>query len=154
VTEEQLLDVKDDRTYFVYLTNRKNPFPMFERNVADILDHMHEKISMGYTNLWVMKRVGIIHTETLLYFPDNELIVEGKTIYDKPQKQPYTTFLFTKSPPAALPMYSPNEEIIHHASFEDAAEFSANKIKAMKERYPDHEFSILCAKLLYDIAWH
>ncbi|MDN7242973.1 hypothetical protein QWY14_14250 [Planococcus sp. N028] len=154
MTEEQLLDVKDDRTYFVYLTNRKNPFSMFERNVADILDHMHEEISMGYTNLWVMKRIGIIHIETLSYFPDNELIVEGKTIYDKPQEQPYLTFLFAKFTPAASPIYSPHEAIVRHASFEDAAEFSAGKIKSMKEQYPDREFSVLCAKLLYDITWH
>lgn len=154
MTEVQLLDVKDDRTYFVYLTNRGNPFSMFERNIADILDRMHEEVSMGYTNLWVLKRIGIIHTDVLTYFPDNELIVEGKTAYDKPQENPYLTFLFAKLTPASSPMYSPHEAIVRHASFEEAADFSANKIKNLKERYPNREFSVLCAKLLYDIAWH
>jgi hypothetical protein len=155
MTEEQLLDVKDDRTYFVYLTNRQNPFSMFERNIADILERMHDEISIGYTNLWVMKRIGIIHCpETLSYFPDNELIVEGKTIYDNPQQLPYTTFLFSKITPTSSTLHSSHEAIGRHASFEEAAEFSAEKIKSMKKRYPDHEFSVLCAKLLYDIAWH
>ncbi|TWT25380.1 hypothetical protein [Planomicrobium sp. CPCC 101110] len=155
MTEEQLLDVKDARTYFVYLTNRQNQFSMFERNVADILERMHDEISTGSTNLWVMKRIGIIHCpETLSYFPDNELIVEGKTIYDKPQKQPYLTFLFSKNAPASPTLHSPHEAIARHASFESAAEFSAEKIRSMKSRYPDHDFSILCAKLLYDIDWH
>ncbi|PSL41642.1 hypothetical protein B0H99_102326 [Planomicrobium soli] len=155
MTEEQLLDVKDDRTYFVYLTNRQNPFSMFERNIADILERMHDEIETGSTNLWVMKRIGIVHCpETLSYFPDNELIVEGKTIYDKPQEQPYLTFLFSKNVPASPSLLSSHEAIAHHASFENAAEFSAEKIQSMKLRHPELEFSILCAKLLYDIDWH
>lgn len=155
MTEDQLLDVKDDRTYFIYLTNRENPFSLFERNVADILERMHDEISTGSTNLWVMKRIGIIHCpETLSYFPDNELIVEGKTIYDKPQEQPYLTFLFSKSVLSSPTLHSPPEAIARHASFENAAEFSAEKIRSMSSCYPEREFSILCAKLLYDIDWH
>ncbi|MGI2329224.1 hypothetical protein [Planococcus sp. YIM B11945] len=152
--ENQLLDVKDDRTYFVYLTNRGTPFQMFERHVDDILNRMREEIPMGYTNLWVMKRIGIIHSETLSYFADNELLIEDKNKVDKSQKLPYKTFLFAKITATSAPMYMPHLQIGHHATFEDAADFSADQIKQMKEHYPNREFTVLCAKRLHDLMWH
>ncbi|MET0959639.1 MAG: hypothetical protein ABWX58_04870 [Psychrobacillus psychrotolerans] len=68
--ENELLDEKDNRKYFVYMTNRRPHFPMFEEQLKNIENRMYEEIDMGYTNLWVMKRIGILKEQKWTYFPE------------------------------------------------------------------------------------
>ena len=58
--EWDLLDEKDDRVYLAYMTNRQDPFVMFERDFGQMMDRAFKEIHEGYTHLWAMKRVGVI----------------------------------------------------------------------------------------------
>lgn len=59
---DELIDQKNENSYFVYLTNRKKlllPILMFRKEVNQIFNNMDEEIEMGFTNLWILERTAI-----------------------------------------------------------------------------------------------
>lgn len=54
---EALLDVSDDREYFIYLTNRGDPLAGPWSDLSELSwDMLSERFPMGYTNLWILRR--------------------------------------------------------------------------------------------------
>ena len=152
--EIQLLDEKDDRVYLVYMTNRQDSFKLFERDMSQMMERASAEISIGYTNLWAMKRIGIIEKEKVCYFPDNELLIEPAFFQQHGKMDVYIIFLFVKYNPSAPFMFSKRMNMEPYKRFEDAAEAGCRLIELMENTYPGRQFKVLCAKLLYDIPWH
>ncbi|HSP22396.1 MAG TPA: hypothetical protein VLQ20_08700 [Planococcus sp. (in: firmicutes)] len=152
--EIQLLDEKDDRVYLVYMTNRQDSFKLFERDMSQMMERASVEISIGYTNLWAMKRIGIIEKEKVCYFPDNELLIEPASFLHHEKQEVYIIFLFVKSNPSVPFMFSKRMNMEPYMRFEAAVEAGCRLIELMENTYPGREFKVLCAKLLYDIPWH
>lgn len=152
--ETQLLDEKDDRVYFVYMTNRQDPFLLFERDMTQMMQRAFDEISVGYTNLWVMKRISIVIKEKVFYFPDNELVIEPASFFQQNKQEVYIIFLFVRNSPSVPYVLSKRMNTEPYKRFESAAEAGARLIELMENTYPGRQFKVLCAKLLYDIPWH
>ncbi|MFD1862740.1 hypothetical protein [Planococcus chinensis] len=152
--EWDLLDEKDDRVYLAYMTNRQDPFVMFERDFGQMMDRAFKEIYEGYTHLWAMKRVGVILPNKICYFPDNELLIEPSVYAGAPKKEVYIIFLFSKNSPSSPFMYAKGLKSGFYSSFESAAETGARLLNLMANTYPEREFKVLCTKLLYDFLWY
>ncbi len=152
--ELQLLDEQDDRVYFIYMTNRQDPFLLFERDMYQMMKLASAEISVGYTNLWVMKRIGIINKNKVSYFADNELLLEPAAFSQQAKQEVYIIFLFVRNTPAVPFVFSKRMNTEPYTHFESAAEAGAKLIELMENTYPGRQFKVLCAKLLYDIPWH
>lgn len=154
MSDLNLLDEKDDRVYLVYLTNRQHPFVLFERDFNRMMDRAAKEIQMGFTQLWTMKRIGVILPEKVCYFPDNELLLEPQSFAGALKNDVYIIFLFAKKSPASPFVFTKGMAPESHRSFEAAAASAARLLDLMKDTYPDRDFKVLCAKLLYSFPWH
>lgn len=152
--EQNLLDEKDDRVYLAFMTNRQNPFVLFERDLNRLMDLAAEEIGTGFTDLWTMKRIAVILPEKVCYFPDNELLIEPKSFAGAAKHDVYIIFLFIKKSPASPFAFSKGLAGQRHTTFEAAAASAARLLDLMKKTYPDRDFKVLCAKLLYSFPWH
>lgn len=152
--ELDLLDEKDDRVYLVYMTNRQDAFVLFERDFGQMMARAFKEINMGYTNLWAMKRIGLIQQEKVCYFPDNELLIEPQSYDGIPKTEVYIIFLFIRRSFASPFIFSRCLHSEKYKTFESASEAATRLLKLMKDTYPDREFKAMCAKLLYNFAWH
>ncbi len=152
--DTQLLDEKDDRVYFVFMTNRQDSFQLFERDMAHMMQRASKEITVGYTNLWIMKRISIVNKDKVCYFPDNELLIEPTSFYDQNKLEVYIIFLFVQNSPSTPFVFSKRMTTEPYIRFETAAEAGARLIELMENTYPGRQFKVLCAKLLYDIPWH
>lgn len=149
--ENELLDEKDNRKYFIYMTNRSpsSSFPMFEEQLKDIQNRLRE-IDMGYTNLWVMKRIGIIKEDKCTNFLEND-----SEDIDGEGNNRYFTFLFIKmdkNSPHII--YSSYEKTKGYSTFEEAAENATKLLAKKKSYYPERVYYVLCGKLINDYMWH
>lgn len=149
-----LLDEKDDRVYLAYMTNRQDPFVLFERDFGHMMGRAFQELDTGFTNLWAMKRVAVIGQEKVCYFPDNELLLEPQSFEGVFKSEVYIIFLFTRNSLTSPFAFSKGLNKEQYASFEAASEAGNRLLKLMFDTYPEREFKILCAKLLYDFSWH
>lgn len=146
--ENELLDEKDNRSYFVYMTNRNPRFQMLEGRLKDIENRIYEEISMGYTNLWVMKRIGIFKEEKWTYFLEKDLENMEET-------GSYYTFLFLKmSADSPFILHSSFEKVVSYSTLEEAVENATILLNKKKSTYPERIFYVLCGKLLKNYTWH
>ena len=149
----QLLDETRNINYFVYLTNRSDAFPKIGDSLREIHTNLREEISMGYTDLWVLKRVGLISQLNAFYFPENDQKAEDESDKYLPDKK-YITFTFIQINQATPPMYPKTDGIAAHLTYEDAEDFAVKKIDKMQQKYPEREFYVLCARLVERNYWH
>ncbi|SDM70563.1 hypothetical protein SAMN05518871_10246 [Psychrobacillus sp. OK028] len=153
--ENELFDEKDNRKYFVYMTNRSPNFPMFEGQLKDIENRMYEEIDMGYTNLWVMERIGILKEEKWTYFPENDLKDTENLGYNREERHNYCTFIFQKmNADSPFILYSSFEKVYSYSTFEEAVEDATQLLNKKNSYYPERVFYVLCGKLLKNYTWH
>jgi len=153
--EKELLDEKDNRKYFVYMTNRSPHFPLFEDQLKNIENRMYEEIDMGYTNLWVMKRIGILKEQKWTYFLEDDLEVIENSGHHQEEKHNYYTFLFLKmDADSPFILYSSFEKVISFSTLEEAVENATELLQKKTSYYPNREFYVLCGKLLKNYTWH
>lgn len=149
-----LLDEKDDRVYLVYMTNRQDPFVLFERDFGQMMHRAFQELETGYTNLWAMKRIGVIGQEKVCYFPDNELLLEPQSFEGIFKSEVYIIFLFTRNSLSSPFTFSKGVNSDRFKTFEAAADAGNRLLNMMIDTYPEREFKVLCAKLLYDFSWY
>lgn len=148
----KLLDETQDFNYFVYLTNRPDAFPKISDSLDDIYRNLREEVPMGYTDLWVLKRVGLISQHHAHYFSEKDRTTEEEKNARFLPDQIYVTFTFVQINQATSPMYAGG--IMTHLTYEEAEEFAIKNIEKMKQKYPEREFYVLCARLVEKNMWH
>lgn len=147
----KLLDEHEDVNYFVYLTNRPDAFPKISDSLKEIYTNLREEVSMGYTDLWVLRRIGIVSQDNVFYFPEkDQLTGEERHQQYLPDKK-YITFTFIQINQTS-PMYAGG--IMTHLTYEEAKDFAIKNIEERKQKYPEREFYVLCARLVETNMWH
>ncbi|ASN05370.1 hypothetical protein [Virgibacillus necropolis] len=152
--ERQLIDENDDRSYFVYLTNRNERLRMFQKEVNQIFDEMNN-IQMGYTDLWIYERVAIYKDEKWITFSNNDDAANKGYDFGRVKEEKYRTFFFFESiRPSTNELYMPDEETMIHDSNKKALEHMESRMNYFKSHYPNRGVYGMCAKHLYDFMWH
>lgn len=148
----QLLDKTQDINYFVYLTNRSDAFPKIGDSLQEIFRNLREEVPMGYTDLWVLKRVGLMSQHDAHYFPEKDRAAEDERNAQFLPDQIYVTFTFVQINQATSPMYAGGAKT--HLTYEEAKDFAIKNIDKMKLKYPEREFYVLCGRLVEKSMWH
>ncbi|MBX0316425.1 hypothetical protein [Planococcus glaciei] len=149
---EKLLKDQAAPAYFVYLTNGANPFPKVAQTIPEIFHNLREEAPMGYTALWLLKRIGLATENQQSYFSENDVLTSEDTKHPNEQ-HPYITFRFVQIN-GTSPMYTSQGAVANHSSYEEAASYAAEELKKSKERYPERDFQILIARLIEKMNWH
>lgn len=152
---KKLLDETENISYFVYLTNRGDAFPKIGDSLEEIYTNLREEVTMGYTDLWVLKRVGLLNKHDTFYFSENDRTADDelKRAQYLPEKI-YITFTFVQINEATSPMYTNSGGTMTHLTYEEAEEYAVKHIDKMKQKYPEREFYVLYARLVERNTWH
>ena len=146
---EQLADEKQQRNFFVYLTNRPDPFQMLESDSEAIGKRIHGEISMGYTDLWIMERISI--------YKKGELLLTNDVAMDNTSTQAGIEFyvfpFFTLSSGPGL-FYSNFDQLKGHSTLADAKAYAERTLKKKQAFYKSREYTAVCAALLRRHMWH
>ncbi|ASN05371.1 hypothetical protein [Virgibacillus necropolis] len=157
---EELIDQKNENSYFVYLTNREKlllPIFMFRKEINQILNHMNEEIEMGFTNLWILERTAIYRDNQWLLLPENNDKADCSFDYGQKEDQ-YCTFIFHNfNKPSDIVMNRKSmdrNETKVHGSFKEAQDYVEKRIDYLKSVHDYRAYYALCAKQRYDFMWH
>ena len=149
----ELLKDRAAPVYFVYLTNGENRFPKAANTISDIFNNLREEAPMGYKDLWLLKRIGLITGDQVSYYTENDVLSSEDT-KQLNQAHPYLTYRFVRLNAGISSKYSPHEAIVSHVDWEEAAHYAAEEIKKSKKKYPERDFLVLIGRLIETMNWH
>ena len=152
VIENKLLDVEENRNFFVYSTNGHINFPLIEHSLEKMENRLKE-VSMGYTSLMLLKRRAVYLDGKWIQLAQTEPEDIDESL--KIKEQYYCTFLFFRMNPSVdYVMFSPIDGTARHSSFEDATKYIEKLVTKKQELHPNRTYFAVYAQLLDNFMWH
>lgn len=147
MVENQLIDKEATEDFFIYMSNRGtgSTFPLIGEDPSLLLERAYEEVSMGYTALYIYKRMAIVEADG---WTDLSLADTG-------QPKAFRNFLFVQLQPQSEQIfYSAYEKNMDFETMEEALKAGQETIKKKKELYPERNFTIVCGGYVDSHNWH
>jgi hypothetical protein len=141
--EKQLIDKREKRDFFMYLSNRgiKETFPLISDAPSALYKRAYNEINMEYTAAIIYERVAILQ--------EDSWFAEPKAHKFEPKH--YRNFLFVQQRADSEHIsFSAFEREVEYSTLDEAVASGKDLLKKKQQLYPGQFFTVVCAAFLMD----